>query len=351
MNVNELRQLAEWFISNYPKLSSLYGNLIGPIQHNASQPNKQPVEGQLELLIAFLNEMNFEELSLQQLKMLANFGVDKYIGAFGASFVSSVVRTSNFDPATAAGKISEASNKINEAQSGFSAYLAALKSLAIIERVDGSDGKTIIIRVGFQNEASIDNVTDWKESAKEWHDIIRGLALACDEAPEDTKVVGASTGSIILILAGTYPVTRLLALISKHIASVAKDIVEISNQIEDLRHKKILNKVIETEFKNIQKEKKDKALREIVDDIKKETSTLDGEKITGLEGSIKKLLSFNEKGGNVDFVAPETETDDLHSPADDKGIISALGEARTEIREYQNVREQLKLLTGNTPKT
>ena len=351
MNVNELQQLSDWYIAHYSQLSSLYSGLLTPIQHNASQPNKQPLESQLELLLTYLREMKFDDLSLQQLRMLSNLGVDSYIGNVGANFVNSAIRTSEFDPVTAAGRINEAMNKLGAAQTGFNAYIASLKSLGFALSSDEKENDFITIRVGFQNQAAINNVTDWKDSAKDWYDIIRGVALASGEAPEETKVVGASTGSIILILAATVSVTTLLALISKNIASVTQDVIGIGNQIEDLRHKKFLNDTIEKELRKQEKEKKDKALREIVSTIKDKFSTIDGEKITALEGSIRKLLQFNENGGNVDFIAPEAAPVEADAESkDDESARIALAEARSAIHEYQSMREQIKLLTNETVK-
>jgi hypothetical protein len=351
MNIDELRQLSDWFVLHFSELNSLYGGLLSPIQHNASQQSKQPVESQLDALLAYLREMKFDELSVQQLRMLSSLGVNGYIGRDGANFVESAIRTSDYDPTTAANKISVAVTTLSQAHSAFSAYRASLKPLGLDQSVDAGESHAITIRVGFQNDASIDNVTDWKESAKDWYDIIRGLALASNEAPEDTKVVGASTGSIILILAGTLSVTTLLALISGNVASVAKHVIGIGNQIEDLRHKKLLNSVIERELRKQEQDTKDKALSEIVDAIKLKIPDLDGEKVAGLEGSIKKLLLFNEKGGNVDFVAPEVDgADPTSDPEGNKEIRTALVEARAAIHEYQSVREQIKTLTDMTDK-
>jgi hypothetical protein len=349
MNVNELLHLAEWYIGQFSKLNSLYNGLLSPIQHNASQQAKQPVESELEALLAYLREIRFDELSLQQLRMLASLGVDRFIAEKGAQYVESAIRMSDYDPATAAAKISEAIAKLNEANSGFSAYRTALGSLGLNEPDDEEEIDFITVRVGFQNDASINNVSDWKESAKDWYEIIRGLALASDEAPENTRIVGASTGSIILILAGTLSVTTLLALISKNIASVAKDVIDIGNQIEDLRHKKLLNSTIEKELRKMEEKKKDQALSDIVKLINGKIPGLDGEKVTALEGSIKKLLSFSERGGNVDFVAPEAETDEAEVELDgNEEPLTALAEARAAIHEYQAVREQIKLLADMT---
>jgi hypothetical protein len=353
MNVDELNRLAEWYNEHFPRLSSLYNALISPIQHNASQPNKQTVEDQMEQLLSYLSEMKFDDLSIQQLNMLSKIGVDRFIGAAGVSCVNSVIRTSNYDPATAAQKLNEAIQSIASAHSGFTSYINAVSSLKALDQKNDDEDKFITIRVGFQNDASIDNITDWKDSGKDWYDIIRGLSLACGEAPEDTKVIGAASGSIILILAGTYSLTKLLALISKSVSSVAKDVIEVRSSVEDLRQKKLLTEAMQKEFTQIENGKKSGALSEILKTIESKIPRMDGEVRNALKGSIQKLLSFNEKGGNVDFVAPDTQEDGSSGEPNAGGESSgdlkvALAEAQAAIREYQGERENLKLLMHQT---
>jgi hypothetical protein len=347
MNIHELRSLAEWFDEHFAVLQSLYGNLLQPISHNASQGNKQPLEDQLNKIIEYMDRMNFDDLSLQQINLLDDLGVITYISSDGAKFIDSTIRTSEYDPSTAVTRINEAINSINKAHDGFQAYRNSLGSLGISES-DDDENDFITIRVGFQNDASINNVTDLKNYSRDWYDIIRGIALAADEAPEATRVIGASTGSIILILAGTVSVTTILALISKNIASVAKDVIGIATQIEDLRGKKLLNSVIEKELRKQEEEKRKNAEKEIIELISEKIPAIDGEKITALSGSIRKLLTFNEKGGNVDFVSPEAS----YEIVDDEGsvdiTIGALSAARQAIHEYQEIREQVKRLTDQT---
>ncbi|MBU0825197.1 MAG: hypothetical protein KKA44_16270 [Alphaproteobacteria bacterium] len=347
MNINELKALSDWFHEHFSEVQKLYGKLLQPIQHNANQAGKQPLESQLNELIGYLEQMKFDDLSLQQINLLDDLGVSEYIGPQGARFVEGTIRTSEYDPSTAATRINDAINSITQAHDGFQAYRNSLSSLGIGES-DDDESDFITIRIGFQNNASINNVTDLKNYSKDWYDIIRGIALAANEAPESTKVVGASTGSIILILAGTASVTAILALISKNIASVTKDIIGIAHQIEDLRGKKLLSSVIEKELKKLEGEKKKSAEEEIINLVSKKIPGIDGEKITALSGSIRKLLTFNEKGGNVDFVAPEAN----YEIVDENGIadnpIGTLAAAREAIHEYQEIREQIKLLTDQT---
>lgn len=347
MNIDELRSLAEWFHEHYGEVQKLYGKLLQPIQHNANQAGKQPLENQLNELINYLQHMKFDDLSLQQIKILDDLGVSEYIGLQGANFVEGTIRTSEYDPSTAATRINEAINSVNQAHDGFQAYRDSLRSLGIGES-DDDEPDFITIRVGFQNDAAINNVTDLRNYSKDWYDIIRGIALAADEAPEATKVVGASTGSIILILAGTASVTAILALISKNIASVAKDVIGIASQIEDLRGKKLLNSVIEKELKKLEEDKKKNAEKEIIDLVSDKIAGIDGEKITALSGSIRKLLTFNEKGGNVDFVAPEANYEIVDENGNADNPIGSLAAAREAIHEYQEIREQVKRLTDQT---
>lgn len=346
MNVDELYRLAVWFEALFPETDRHYRELLDPLNHNANQPNKQPLEGPLQALIDYLNAQRFDELSIQQLKMLSLLGVDAYLGHAGAVLVNDVVRTANYDPATALEAVNGAVAKLKSTRSSFKGYAEAVKTLGYDPLDIEPDDDRIIIRVGFQNDVSIDNIADWKDSGKEWYEIVRGIAMACDEKPEDVKVVGAATGSIILILAATVTFSMLMAKVSKNITSVAMDIIGVRSAMEDLRQKGILTKVIEQEFKDMEKAKKDGAITTIEGVLSEQLKGKNGEIKAGLVKSIEKLLTFSEKGGTVDFVAPEgDEADD----AADDDVRAALIEARDEIREYQSQLHTLKLISAETP--
>ncbi len=347
MNIDELHRLAIWFNSQFPATNRLYAELLEPLNHNANQADKRPLEEPLQALTNFLSVQRFDELSIQQLKMLSAMGVDAYMGPEGANFVNTVVRTSNYDPATAVQRINEAIQALSRTRSSFTAYAEAVTNLGFEVREIEADDDRIIIRVGFQNDVSIHNVTDWKDTGKEWYEIIRGLAMACDEKPEDVKVVGAETGSIILILAGTVAFTTLLAKISKNITSVAMDVLSVRSSMEDLRQKGILTKTMEKEFNEIEKTKKDSAVTTIEAVLADHLKGKDGEIKAALVKSIQKLLTFSEKGGSVDFVAPEEEEEELDDVGDG-GLKAALIDARDVIREYQSQRDSLKRLSDGS---
>jgi uncharacterized membrane-anchored protein len=170
--------------------------------------------------------------------------------------------------------------------------------------------------------------------------------MTCGEKPEDIKVIGAATGSIILIMAGTAAFTTLLAQVSKNITSVAKDIIGVRVEMENLRQKGLLTKAMETEFKRLEKEKADNSIATIEQLLDDKLKAKEGDVKVALNNSIKKLLTFSEKGGTVDFVSPKEGAKD--GEAEESGLTTALIEARKAIHEYQSERESMKLLSDGT---
>jgi hypothetical protein len=346
MNVTELYGLAEWFKAQYNELAKHYNALYTTLNHNATQPNQQPVESVLNDLISFLKGMNLGELSLQQLGLLADLKVENLLGPLGAQNISEMVKTASYDPASTANKLQAAANAIGQAQQHLTAYSVAVNNLGISPDVFNNEDGLFVVRVGFRNEASIENVVDWKNSSEEWYHIIRGLALVAGEAPEQTKIVGVANGSIILILAATCAVTSLLARIAKHITSTARDVVSLETAQEDLRQKRILTKVMESEFSKQQKKAREDGMKAINEELATAIpADAPGDAKNALEKSIEKLLKFGEDGGDLDFVVPPeieeggaAREDATTAPRND------IEQLRKIVHDYQDTRESLKLL-------
>lgn len=350
MNVLELHSLAKWYQGYFNRLNSLYTQLYQVLEHNATQQNQQPVEPKLEALIPFLQEMDLGELSLQQIQLLESLEVRELIGPDGAHFVDQAVRTSKYDPASSQGRIKDARQKLSSANDRLGAYIKAVAGLGISEaELEAVEKDRITIRVGFKNEAAIDNVIHLKDAARDWFDIVRGVAMAVGEAPETTRVIGATSGSIILILSGSVAFTKALALISKHITQIAKDVLSVAAAREDLRQKKLLTKAMETEFKSLEAQKRMEGLEEL---HKQLSAIVDGKQAgdvsTAVEKSVEKLLKFGEKGGDVDFVVPPAHEDEGEEEGalEDAGgeALRGLEEVRDMILSYQRTREDVRLL-------
>ena len=123
--------------------------------------------------------------------------------------------------------------------------------------------------------------------------------------------------------------------------------LEIRHISEDLKQKKVLTKLMEQELKRQVDDKKVQAVDAIMEEIKPLFADDAGDKIPALIKSVQKLLAFNEKGGTVDFVAPDTEEDEAEEGAG--APASSFNAAKRAIRQYQDVREQVKLLSYEKP--
>lgn len=352
MNVLELGALADWYDSVFKKISGPYTKLHNVLEHNASQPNRQEVTPALDRLVAALRTVDLGLLSIQQLGVLDELEVRELLGQSGVDFVESSIKTSTYDPATSEKHIAAARQYLSSANDKLNGYREALTNLGMVQQSFEPEADRIIIRIGFRNDAAIKNVIDLKNSSRDWFDIIRGLALAVGEAPENTEVRGASTGSVILILSSTAILAKCLALISKYVTQIAKDVISVAAEVENLKQKRMLTKTMEAEFKAVESNIREEGLKALANELNAMVpADAQGDVKAAIEKSVEKLLKFGEKGGDVDFVAPPSTEGD--APDEQNGEDVAAGpndieQVRQLILEYQRVREDVRLLEDGT---
>ncbi|EAQ47719.1 hypothetical protein MED193_21039 [Roseobacter sp. MED193] len=343
MQIAELYGFSRWFQSELRQLVSKYNSVAKVLQHNASQQQKQPLEGPLDDLINYLQGMDFDALSMQQVALFPLFDVQELVGKQGVSFVESTIRKSDFDPATAHQNVTDAVQRLQSANQRVDAILQAFDGLDLPLADPELEKGRVLVRVEFAGEASMHNVAEWKSWSASWYEIVRGVAIAIDETPEETQVIGASQGSVIMKLAATYAFTRVLALISKSISSIAKDYLEVRHSMEDLKAKKLLNKKSETALKANAEEIKTTGVETIMDELRPILpDNVSGDKENALKMAIEKALDFHNKGGDVDFVAPDQPVEEGE---DEEGIpYDEIAEVRIAIEEARAVRNELMML-------
>ncbi len=348
MNVLELLELSNWFDLNHSQLAAKYQALQRVLQNNINQGATQPLEEPLNELLDFLSAMKVGELNLQQLRFLGQQGVSNLIGYDGVDYVRETVITTTYDPATTLNAIQDAVTKINNVHNQLTAYSSAVSEMGIkVDTFETAEDR-ITVRVGFRNEAAINDIKDWKTSAEDWFHIVRGLGMLVGEAPEDTRVIGTSNGSIILVLSATAAVSALLALICKHLTGMAKEVMSVQITREELRQKRLLTEVMENELAEMENKRRQEGLdaiyKELADQIPKNAR---GDVKNALEKSIDKLVKFGENGGDVDFVAPPKSDDDEEENSEvkiDDDALAELNRVRRIISDYQEEREAIKLL-------
>ena len=162
----------------------------------------------------------------------------------------------------------------------------------------------------FAGKAGLRNLSEFKEWGKTWYEIGRGIAMAHGKAPEVVKVVGAASGSIVLVLSTAALIAHTTSFVILRGLAIAERILDLKMKAEDLRSMKLKNDKLADELLQAAQDEKTAGIEQIAHDAAKQlklTKGKNGEEIAALTKSIEQLLNFVENGGEVDFVLPEPE--------------------------------------------
>jgi hypothetical protein len=200
-----------------------------------------------------------------------------------------------------------------------------------------------VFNVIFKEDAAIKNVKDWKKTASDWELIIGGVTAVAGEKPEDVAVVGVQNGSIIYTLCATPIVTKILATISKHIASIANDYLDFELKREEIRRSRMMSDAIEKDLKRQEDERRATGKARILDEVKEIVPHATPESIAKLEKAVDRHIKFSEEGGDIDFILPpelDQESDDY-----DGDLAQTVNDVWGLIQDYRSEVQKKKLLT------
>jgi len=302
----------------------------------ANQPS-QPFEKEKEDLFETLRNVNVELLSLEQISFLKELEVYDYINESAIDIINDILLDNTLDIATAVNKINEIIKIINQSTSKLKSIQTTLFDAFNEDFENEVPEGHILMRIYFKDGVAINNLSDFKKLSSVWYDIGRGIAMAQDKAPEDFKIIGAQTGSVIINLAVAVGIAKSVSFILLRTLKVAERFIEVLKKVEELKYLKLNNKKIELDLKKEAEEEKEKGIKSIIEAVIKELQLnpeKDGEKISALDKAINKLVDFTRNGGLVDFVQP-TEDDE----STDKTLrkeIEKLKENMSEIRLLEN---------------
>ncbi|QDA57130.1 hypothetical protein [Thermomonas aquatica] len=228
-----------------------------------------------------------------------------HLGSSGIDEVEGILFRNSLDFQTAINEMNRISSEVQSAIERSNQIRDALSGLIYPYEAPEDE---VMIRVVFDHAASIDDVADFKKWANEWHDIGRGIAMSVGGTPKDLRIVGAQTGSIVITIATTCVIARV-------VASVLLKSLEVAEKVQGLRKMQLEIEALKLSNTQAKEALKAQAVEERkvgLENISKSVSdglALDGEKITALDKSINKLLGFIEKGGAVDVVLPLSSED------------------------------------------
>lgn len=340
MNVLELYRLTEWFeIEVVEKnIFRLYQQLAEKLTQNAQNNSAQlPFEDDKNSLVNALSDMKIERLTYEQREYLEKLGIEYFLGEGGKKFLHDTFYLSGLDIATVASKISDATAKISVATDRIHQIRSSLSSF--VTEYEDLDKSYALMRVKFTHQAAIDNVVDFKNWAASWFDISRGIAMAQGHSPESIKIVGASTGSVVIDFSVLLDIAQVFGDIILAGLIVADKILDIKIKSNELKDMGLPNPELAQLVMDQADEEKEKQVINITNHI---TTNLglnqrgDGDKIIALTTSIDKLVSFFEKGGVVDLIQPDME---IESTEDAGGVITEQKEKKLHLKEtFEKIR-------------
>ena len=340
MDVQEIIRLADWFDKNAEDAILMYNAVTEHLQHNVEQENSFRLQEAVEMIVDVLNEMPTEELTRLQNEILSNLGVASVIGKSGAKWIKETLELRAYDPTTIFAIVQNALSRLLNARTKIDAFRAAAIEVGAVSEEISENNKDIKISIIFRGGVSISNIRDWKTTAADWEKIFHGLAVVADDKPEDVKIVGFENGSLILKLVATPVITKLLAMISKHITGIAQDIILVQTKREELKQLRLITKTMEKEFEMLKENKIEKGREAIISELDRQFPKLDPETKNKVSMSINKAIAFGQAGGEIDFSMPDTLSENAMHDEN--------GEIRRLIEENNKIKQQPMLLDDNT---
>lgn len=347
MEVAEVFDLEVWYRSNGQEIGKQYQGLHGVLQHNASQNQKQPVRELFQSLVESLKSLPMTELNLQQVAQLDKIGVGQYLGNRGVEFVERVVTESSYDAATSASEINAATQKVTGVTNLLKNLVSSLQAAGFHadETVEDIVENSAMARIQFRQDASINNIVDMKKWSADWNDIARGIGHLVVETPQDMKVVGASKGSLIVCVTGSMALISAFAFMSKKVSGIVLDRLKVQSSIEDLRHKRISNEIIEKSMRDDLKKREGALVDDIIVGLKDRAGDIAEAHDAHIQVAVKKYVNFCKLGGEVDYLQPpNAESDEVDVDGLEGAEAHLIGELRDLISEVRSLKDETLLL-------
>ena len=303
MNTEELIGATIWLDREVKSQRILqnYSELYSRLQSTANG-SPQSFGDQRDQLVVKLRAVNLLLLTNEQRDFLSRLNLIDHLGSAGAAELEDALFKNSIDPVTAAAKVASIISDIQQAVDRSDQIKNSLSGLIEVKKELTEEA---LIRVTFDGQASIKDVSDLKKWATEWHDIGRGIAMAVGATPKDIKVVGAQKGSIIIELATAYGIAQVIATTLLKALEVAEKVISIRKMALEADNLKLNNALLLEQIKTAAEKANTDGLETITNEVKVGIGRqLNGEEQKALDNAVKKLLSFVQKGGEVDVVLP-----------------------------------------------
>jgi hypothetical protein len=352
MHVTELYELTKWIDAEIvaKQIVEKYQALHTILNQNA-QPNRpqQPFESQKNDLIETLGSVPLDTLTIDQLEFLKKLSIAQYLGDEGTSVLEDILFKNVIDIATSASRINEI---IQNIENGINKSKQIRDGLKGCVDLGEPVADKILVRVNFSGHAAMANLADFKKWGDIWYDIGRGVAMANNVAPEEVIIVGAKKGSVILELAAIYAIVSTMSMILLNALKVADRALEIRKKAEEIRGLKLVNDKFARDLEKEAKKEKEKGIENILKKIIKHLGIKEdgeGDKVNALDKSVKNLVDFIEKGGEIDFVMPKEPEATGEEEGVDKKQVQRNKELRNSFEEIRRLEHKIRQIEYKNP--
>jgi hypothetical protein len=278
-------------------------------------------------------------LSPEQREFLWKISLRNHIGEEGASELEDIFKD-GLDLTAITSSIANIAKEVGSAVERASQIKAGLDGL--VEPLAPLTEEALI-KVVFRGGAAIENIVDLRRWASEWHDIGRGIAMVANASPEEIRVVGAKNGSIIITLAATYAVAQVAATVILKSLEIVEKVMNLRKIHAEIKSLDISNKSLADEARKAVLDESESGAENAAENAMQELGlVLDGEQRAVLQKSVKRLISFIEKGGSVDVVLlPFESTEGKNAEADIHLNVAALADKAERIRRIESKIEAI----------
>jgi len=163
-------------------------------------------------------------------------------------------------------------------------------------------------------------------------------------------LLGLAQDSLFYQKIGMYGIAKTIAAVILEALKVAEKVVDIRKKAQEIKAMKLSNLKIAKEIEDAAETEKKKGVASITENVsrvKRKKDTDEGDKVSAFDRAVSKLVDFLEKGGEVDCVLPEEETDG--ATEEEKPQAGQVRELRATFKEIRLLERRLDQLEDKKP--
>ncbi len=306
LDIRELQLLTEWFFKEIGDR-----NIIGQINSLSNLlkkglNSKVSYQKSLSLLMELVNEIDNSRMTPHQLAFLDDTGLGLLVSSNFNKYLTNMFDISVFDKTQTHVEFLDVRKSFNDAYQRFSGAKLALGGM-IFDHNDMLFSKGLIpVNIHFKEEASINDFVEMKSSSDNWVIITRGLTGIYGEDPSKIKIVAVENGSIILKLAASSYLVKLITQIISNVVRATTDVINLKKAIVTLKgtiaQEKLKIEILKNYnvlIKNIEDNLPELVLTKLIDENQLNGNEKNHDKLNDLRFTIKLIGEFLNKGGDI----------------------------------------------------